>query len=155
MRPEVCVLRIEFIVQRMRQILAAAIVLLLSAGAPALAVTDDERAAIRGVIEQQIDAFRRDDAIAAYSFAAPNIQTLFPNAAMFFRMVRDGYPAVYRARATQFQALVDKDDSVAQTVEITDFDNQAWIALYTLQRQDDGSWKISGCIIKRAPGQST
>jgi hypothetical protein len=128
---------------------------LFLAALPAAALEAGDRAAIRQVIEQQVEAFRRDDAVAAYAFAAPNIQTQFPNAALFFRMVRSGYPGVYRARSLSFGDFVDRDDSVAQSVEIIDQSNVPWLAVYTLQKQPDGSWKISGCVIRRAPGQAT
>ena len=33
-------------------------------------------------------------------------------------------------------------------------DGKAWTALYTLARQDDGSWRITGCYLKAAEGQN-
>ena len=26
-------------------------------------------------------------------------------------------------------------------------DGKSWVALYTLQRQPDGTWKIDGCVL--------
>ena len=40
-----------------------------------------------------------------------------------------------------------------QTVRIIDADGNPWDALYTLEQQADGSWKITGCVLK-AVGQS-
>jgi len=57
---------------------------------------------IRIVINAQLEAFRRDDAIAAYSFAAPEIRSLFRTPGDFMRMVRIGYAAVYRPRSVRF-----------------------------------------------------
>ena len=41
--------------------------------APAGAFSDAERAAVQKAIEQQLQAFLRDDGATAYSFAAPSI----------------------------------------------------------------------------------
>ena len=58
----------------------AACAVLLSIILPAGAQVDPNTAdveSIRSVIVQQIDAFKRDDAVGAYSFAAPGIQKIF------------------------------------------------------------------------------
>jgi hypothetical protein len=57
---------------------------------PAQAVEEADKAAIRGVIERQIAAFKADDAAAAYAVAAPEIQRMFP-VERFMAMVREGY----------------------------------------------------------------
>ena len=51
------------------------LVLLMPAQASVIGATDS--ADIRAVIEAQIDAFKRDDAKAAYGLAAPSIQSTF------------------------------------------------------------------------------
>ena len=57
---------------------------------------------MRTVINAQLEAFRRDDANAAYSLAAPEIRSLFRTPGEFMRMVRTGYKAVYRPRSVRF-----------------------------------------------------
>ena len=51
----------------------------------------DDVAAAQGVIRSQVEAFSRDDAAAAYSYAAPAIQGLFPRADIFLGMVQRSY----------------------------------------------------------------
>ncbi|MBV9739636.1 MAG: DUF4864 domain-containing protein, partial [Hyphomicrobiales bacterium] len=51
--------------------------MLILVPAGGFAFTDDDRAESRAVIEHQIDAFRRDDAAAAFAFASPELQILF------------------------------------------------------------------------------
>ena len=50
----------------------------------------------RHVIEQQIEAFLKDDAAAAYAFAAPGIQARYPDKDSFFAMVKKSYQPVYK-----------------------------------------------------------
>lgn len=112
----------------------------------------DDTADIRAIIEGQLLAFRADDAEKAYSFAAPIIKEIFPTQDSFIEMVRKGYPQVYRSKSFEFGTLDDTDYGLAQFVSITDEAGQKWTALYTVEKQKDGSWKISGCRILKEPG---
>ena len=46
--------------------------------------------AIHSIIQSQIDAFQQDDGAAAYGFASPTIQQIFPSVGAFMDMVRNG-----------------------------------------------------------------
>jgi Domain of unknown function (DUF4864) len=119
-------------------------------GSSVLAAADDEIAAGQSVIQSQEEAFGRDDAAAAYTFAAPGIQKLFPSPEIFMSMVRNGYAPVYRHQSFEFGEAVVLDGKIMQEVHIVDAQGAAWDALYTLEPQPDGSLKISACILKKA-----
>ena len=125
----------------------------LVVAAPALAVEPADRAAIRDVIERQIDAFRRDDAAAAYAFASPGIRRMFPDQDIFLRMVRENYPAVHRPGTVLFGELKSGPNGPEQEVRLTDGAGNSWVALYHLEQQPNGAWLISGCIVRKAPEQ--
>ncbi|MGY6645406.1 MAG: DUF4864 domain-containing protein [Salinarimonas sp.] len=132
------------------KILAAFVLLLGLASNPAsLAQEAGESAPIRDVITRQLDAFLADDATRAYSFAAPGIQRLFPGEERFMGMVRQGYPPVYRPRSRDFGALRQTPQGPVQEVTLIDANGQAWLALYTMELQPDGSWKIAGVRLVR------
>ncbi len=59
----------------------------------------------RAIVEQQFDAFQRDDGQAAYALAAPTIKEMFSDADHFMAMVRDHYAPVYRHRSAEFGAF--------------------------------------------------
>ena len=129
-------------------------VALLLTTAPLLAwpqpyLSGPDAAAVREVIEAQLDAFRRDDAQRAFSFAAPGIREQFGTAENFMQMVRTSYAVVHRPRSVKFEKLEVVDDQVFQPVRMTDADGQAWIAIYGMERQPDGSWRINGCRLAR------
>jgi len=119
--------------------------LLLSLAAPARA--GDDVAAAQGVIRSQVEAFGRDDAAAAYSYAAPAIQEIFPQADIFMSMVRNSDAPVYRHKSFDFGEARVSDGTIAQRVHIVDADGIPWEALYTLELQPDGSVKITGCVL--------
>ena len=131
----------------MRALFLLALVL-ISLAAPARAA--DDVAAAQGVIRSQVEAFSRDDAAAAYSYAAPAIQEIFPQADVFMSMVRNSYAPVYRHRSFDFGEARVSDGTIAQRVHIVDADGIPWEALYTLELQPDGSVKITGCVLLKA-----
>jgi hypothetical protein len=115
------------------------------------AVAPADRAAIEAVISAQIDAFRRDDGPAAYAFAAPNVQALFPTVEIFMRMVARGYPPVYRPQAVRFAETVIENGEVVSRVLLRGPDGRAHLALYTMERQADGTWKIAAVVLVTLP----
>ena len=120
---------------------------LLSFALPARA---DDVANAQSVIRAQEEAFRRDDAAAAYSYAAPGIQQIFPQADVFMSMVQHAYTPVYRHKSFEFGEAQTAGGQVAQRVHIVDDNGEAWEALYTLEVQPDGSLKIVGCMLLKA-----
>jgi hypothetical protein len=130
-------------------------VLLLVAllGLPLPAFAADDVANAQSVIRAQEQAFSDDDANAAYSYAAPAIRQIFPQADVFMSMVRQSYAPIYRHRSFEFGEARTAGDQVAQRVQIVDEKGQAWDALYTLEQQPDGSLKIVGCMLIKT-GQS-
>jgi hypothetical protein len=117
------------------------------------AVAGDDVAAAQGVIRSQAEAFARDDAAAAYGYAAPEIHELYPQADAFLGMVAHSYAPVYRHKSLEFGEARAADGKIAQQVHIVDADGVPWEALYTLEQQADGSLKISGCaLIKTGQG---
>ncbi|MBC9879063.1 DUF4864 domain-containing protein [Bradyrhizobium sp. INPA01-394B] len=128
----------------------AALVLALVLAFGPLAVRADDVTAAQGVIRAQEQAFIRDDAAAAYSYAAPAIRQIFPAPEIFMSMVQNGYAPVYRHKSFEFGDSKTEGGSVAQRVHIIDANGEAWEALYTLEQQADGSYKITGCSLLKA-----
>lgn len=124
--------------------------------APAAAQSDaalsaGDQAAIRGVIQNQIAAFQRDDGAAAFGYASPAIRAMFGAPDIFMDMVRRGYPAVYRPRSFEFAALRDDAGALLQMVEIVGPDGAPVLAAYKMVRSPEGGWLIDGCFILSKP----
>jgi hypothetical protein len=118
-------------------------------------VSAGDATAIRAVIREQLDAFARDDAARAFSLASPGIQARFGTPEAFLEMVRSAYPVVYRPRSVVFDAAVIIEGEVMQPVRMIDTQGAAWIALYPMERQRDGKWRINGCQLGRLTGRAT
>ncbi len=117
-------------------------------------VGEADRAAIREVVRSQLAAFRRDDGAAAYAFASPMIQQMFPSVDVFMSMVRTGYVPVYRPREVEFRELVDFRGAPTPLVLLVGPDGVPVLAHYMMQRQPDGTWRINGCVLIEAADQT-
>ncbi len=137
-----------------RVFLAVALLVIAGLAAGRAEVADVDRQAFRSVITGQIEAFRRDDGAAAYGYASPTIQGLFPDADRFMAMVRSGYQPVYRPRSVTFGPAADTPRGPEQRVFVTGPDGRNWVAVYSLQKQPDGSWRINGCVLVEDTGES-
>jgi len=122
--------------------------LLFALASPAFAA--DDVAAAQTVIRSQVEAFSHDDAAAAYSYASPAIQDMFPQADLFLGMVQHSYTPVYRHKSFEFGEARVASGKIAQLVRIVDAEGVPWEALYTLEQEPDGSFKISGCVLIKA-----
>jgi len=113
-------------------------------------LSDQDRSAIRALIQSQVEAFRRDDGPAAFGFASPAIQGMFGTPETFMDMVRQGYQPVYRPRVFDFREIITVDGIIMQKVHVVGPDGRPVTAFYPVTQLPDGSWRIDGCFL-RAP----
>ena len=115
--------------------------------ADSIGLASEDEIAIRDVIGRQLDAFQRDHAELAFSYASPGIQEQFGNPTRFLSMVKAHYPAVYRPRQIEFLHLVNIQGTWVQEVMFTEAKGNVYIARYPMELQGDGEWLIDGCVL--------
>jgi Domain of unknown function (DUF4864) len=125
----------------------------MPAGEPALHAAD--WSAIKKVIAEQRSALKSGNAAKAFSFATPAIRDQFGDAATFIDMVRALYSALLTARYVEFLDGAVIDGAVVQPLRLIDTDNTVRVALYIMERQPNGTWRISGCRIAASTVQAT
>jgi hypothetical protein len=126
-----------------RLLLAAALLLPLPATA--------DPGAIRGVIDGQIEAFRADDFASAFDFASPNIRRLFGDPGNFGRMVRGGYPMVWRPERLDYLPPEERAPGRwDQDVLIEDAAGALHALRYHMLETPEG-WRIDGVTFLRTP----
>ncbi len=107
-----------------------------------LSVSD--KSAIISTVGGQLEAFAVDDGPKAYSYAAPIVTTGFPTVEIFMGMVKRGYQPLYHNSKYGFGALTtDSLGRPAQHVFVT-AEGKRYEAIYSMEKQADGSWKIAG-----------
>ena len=115
----------------------------------------EDVAAIRNIIIGQINAFQKDDAQKAFSYASPRIKERFQTPETFLHMVRKSYQSVYRPQTYKFLTIQNFDRKIVQPVTVIGRSGITETALYIMEVQPDGSWRIGACIIAPEPGHAT
>ncbi|MBC7481895.1 MAG: DUF4864 domain-containing protein [Rhizobacter sp.] len=116
-------------------------------------VSERDARSVRTVIQAQLAAFAADDARRAFSFATPKVREVFGSADKFIEVVREAYPVVYRHETVAFLKPELADGTLLQGVHLTDGQGVLWLALYSMERQRDRSWRISACQLLPAQGR--
>ena len=125
------------------------------AASPSLA-GDAEVKAAQTTIESQIGAFLSDDPNTAYEYAAPNVQRIFPTVDAFMGMVTSGYQPVYKPRNYAFGKVQQlSPTSIVQEVLVVGPDGKDYQAVYTLELQPDGVFRITGVSLRASNALST
>ncbi len=117
----------------------------MSTPAHAEAIAGAEAKEVETAIQRQFDAFQRDDAVAAFAMASKGIRAQFGTAEKFMAVVKQQYKPVYRHRRVLFTGTERINGEVMQTVRLTDADDRVWVAVYRMERETDGQWRIVGC----------
>lgn len=139
----------------MRRLHVLAVAFLVLWLAPASAGEAEIRSA-QAVIDSQIRAFAAGDNVAAYSHAAPNIKRMFPTLDSFMNMVTGGYQPVYRPKSYAFGKVKELSaTSIVQQVLVVGPDGKDYEAVYTLELQPDGSFRITGVSLHASRALST
>ena len=109
----------------------------------------DEQTDIQNTISNQLEAFASDDFTEAFTHASPGIKDIFGSVDNFSRMVKNGYPMVWRYNNFQFLKLEETPQGYSQIVRITDKKDELFLLKYFM-KNISGIWKISGVTIIRA-----
>jgi len=137
----------------LRTFVLTLLLLVAPAASRAEALSAADRAEFQRIISEQIEAFRVDDGAKAYGYAAPSLHQIFPTAEIFMQMVKRGYQPVYRPQSFRFgQAGDDPFGRPSQRITVVGPDGKTYEALYSMERQPDGTWLIQGCTLLEVPG---
>ncbi len=122
------------------------------AAEPAVSLADWK--AIKKVIIGQRAALIAGKSEKAFAYATPALRARFGDAETFMAMVQLGYDALLTARHTEFLEGAEIDGLVIQPLRLVGADDSVRVALYTMEKQPDGLWRISGCRIGPSTVQS-
>jgi hypothetical protein len=131
---------------------AVAGLLCAATGAVAGSLSPRDEKQIIAVVQSQLDAFAQDDAEKAFSYAAPNIRALLGTAENFLEMVRSQYDVVVHPVSVVILKPIGDGALSVIKVQLTDEGGDVWTATYTLQRQKNKQWRITGCVLAEALG---
>lgn len=125
--------------------LAALLLASLSFSAWGAELSESDSTAIQKIVRQQIDALANDDALSAFALASTDTRTRIGTPDDFLQLIKKEYDPVYRHRLALFSPPQMVNGKTYQLVRLTDLDSHVWIAVYLLDRDEVGDWKIEGC----------
>jgi hypothetical protein len=134
--------------------LFAGFMLPLSSAAADADIAPEDKAAIREVVQLQMDAVAEDDADTAFSLATADTQSRLGDSNTFLQLIKHEYAVIYRHQRAIFSAPELIAGQMVQVVNLTDDDNAVWVAMYQMQREPDGRWKIASCNLLRTTAVS-
>ncbi len=111
--------------------------------------------AIQRVIDDQLKALKAGDGTKAMTYSVPGLREQFGTPERFLRMVREGYSALLDARSSTFLEGAVIEGTTIQPLQLVLPDNSVVVALYQMEKQKDGRWRIAGCVIAPSTVQST
>lgn len=111
--------------------------------------------AIRAVVADQRDAIATGDARRAFAYASPGVRERFGHSRAFLEMVRDAYSPLVEAREAQLLDGAVVEGRVIQPLQLVMPDETVLVALYVMERQRGGAWRVSGCLIAPSTLRST
>jgi hypothetical protein len=101
--------------------------------------------AVTLVVQSQLHAFAEDDAETAFSLATESTQNLAQTPNDFLNVIKQRFTPIYRHRHALFSEPEIIEGYALQVVQLIDHDNLVWIAIYEVEREADGTWKVDGC----------
>lgn len=108
-------------------------------------ITTADAIAIHQVVQSQLDALSNDDAASAFDLATSEKRMLIGSPDNFLRLIREEYNPIYRYQRAIFSRPEVVDGDAAQMVRVTDGYGRVWVAIFWMQQENDGNWRIDGC----------
>ena len=113
-----------------------------------------DSSAVQAVIRGQIEAFKKDDAKKAFTYASLGIRQSFGDDPLTFGlMVQQQYPMVYRPKSYKFDPTLELEGNIVQGVVIEDQQGVMVRAVYLLIKEGN-VWKVSGVFLSPLEDQT-
>lgn len=101
--------------------------------------------AIHDAVRTQMNALSNDDADGAFELTTQEKRHLIGSSDRFLRMMKEEYNPLYRHLGVIFSSPEIVDGDAVQVVRVTDGAGKVWLAVFWMQQEGDGVWKIDGC----------
>jgi hypothetical protein len=110
-------------------------------------VTDRDVLAIRRLVRDQLAAFRAGDSPRAFEMCTEAIRSTFAEAGELMSTIESNYPALVAPRQLHFGDFLITPDGLAVLLFLVGEDLITREALYLVQRDEVGSWRVNGCMM--------
>ena len=110
-------------------------------------ITPEDAEAIRSVIRTQMAAFRAGNAERAWALSSAGIRQAFQSADRLLKVVREKYGPLASPKQVFFGEISITPDGLGQVMQVIGQDGRTHHALYMVEQDEDGVWKVNGCLL--------
>ena len=107
---------------------------------------------IEDAVRVELRAIVAQDAKRAFAKLTPSTQSFFGVPEKFLQAVADELPPVLVTKKFSFLGI-NRAGATTSEVLITDILGQEWLADFEMERQENGAWRVKGCVVQANPGQ--
>jgi Domain of unknown function (DUF4864) len=111
------------------------------------------QAEIRTVIERQLDALKRDDAITAFGLAAPVLRAKYGTPERFMAAVQKDFASIYRPRTVTYEDIAFAAGKPVQKMFLVGADGKAAQAYFSMEKQANGAWRVGALVVTPIEGR--
>ena len=108
-------------------------------------LSSKDKLAILRVVERQLQAFQRNDAVTAFSLACPTLQRQLRQPRTFLEMIKLNYRPIYSPRAVIFEGVIHLQQRPTLQMILMTQAGDLVRGLCIMQQQADLSWRVAGC----------
>lgn len=108
-------------------------------------ITTADAIAIQEAVQSQLDALANDDAAGAFELASSEKRLLIGSPDKFLRLIKEEYNPIYHYQRAIFSRPEVIEGDAIQVVRVTDTTSHVWVAIFSMQQEENSSWKIDGC----------
>ena len=106
-------------------------------------ISENDKIAIRQLIEKQLSAFRQKDEATAFALTSPTIQQRYGQN-NFINTIESSYDAIIKPRSIMFQGFTLVNNYPALVSMIMNQAGELSQGIFIVQHQPDYSWRIHG-----------
>jgi hypothetical protein len=107
---------------------------------------------VEDAVRSELRAIVAQDAKRAFAKLTPSTQSFFGVPEKFLQAVADELPPVLVTKKFSFLGI-NRAGATTSEVLITDILGQEWLADFEMERQENGDWRVKGCVVQANPGQ--
>lgn len=117
----------------------------VQAALPAATLPAADVEAIHQAVQRQLDALKKGDAAGAFALTTDDTRNRLGTPDKFLQVIKEQYDPVYRHRLAMLSTIHVINGKVYQLVRLTDQESHVWVAIYAVNKDKQGAWKIDGC----------
>lgn len=110
-------------------------------------VSNADAMAIQAAVRSQIDALSDNDAVGAFQFTTLDRRTEIGSPDKFLSLIKKHYQPLYQHQLVLYSRPEVVNGETFQAVRLTDRNGHVWLAVFRMEPEPGGLWKIDSCYL--------